>query len=46
MAHARVHRLARAGQVDLGSKNLRFTNSAEANKYVKPAFRKGSDLKL
>ena len=28
------------------SKNLRFTNSAEANKYVKPVFRKGWELKL
>jgi hypothetical protein len=26
--------------------NLRFTNSEEANKYVKPAFREGWELKL
>jgi hypothetical protein len=34
------------GKLMWDSKNLRFTNSAEANKYVKPAFRKGWDLKL
>ena len=34
------------GKLLWDSKNLRFTNSAEANKYVKPSFRKGWDLKL
>jgi hypothetical protein len=35
-----------SGKLDWDSKNLRFTNSAEANKYVKPVFRKGWELKL
>ena len=39
-------RVPRAGKLDWDSKNLRFTNSAEANKYVKPMFRKGWELKL
>ena len=34
------------GRLDWDSKNLRFTNSAEANRYVKPQFRKGWELKL
>ncbi len=34
------------GKLDWDSKNLRFINSAEANKYVKPVFRKGWELKL
>lgn len=34
------------GKLDWDSRNLRFTNSAEANKYVKPVFRKGWELKL
>jgi predicted dehydrogenase len=34
------------GKLDWDSKNLRFTNSAEANKYVKPVFRKGWELKV
>ncbi len=34
------------GKLDWDSKNLRFTNSVEANKYVKPAFRPGMELKL
>ncbi len=34
------------GKLLWDSKNLRFTNSAEANKYVKPMFRKGWELKL
>jgi hypothetical protein len=34
------------GKLEWDSKNLRFTNSAEANKYVKPVFRKGWELKL
>ncbi len=34
------------GKLEWDSKNLRFTNSPEANKYVKPAFRKGWELKL
>jgi predicted dehydrogenase len=34
------------GKLLWDSKNLRFTNSEEANKYVKPVFRKGWELKL
>jgi len=34
------------GRLEWDSKNLRFTKSAEANKYVKPEFRKGWELKL
>jgi hypothetical protein len=34
------------GKLEWDAKNLRFTNSAEANKYVKPMFRKGWELKL
>ena len=34
------------GKLDWDSKALRFTNSAEANKYVRPAMRKGWELKL
>ena len=34
------------GKLEWDSKNLRFTNNAEANKYVKPVFRKGWELKL
>jgi hypothetical protein len=34
------------GRLDWDSRNLRFTNSPEANKYVKPVFRKGWELKL
>ena len=34
------------GKLEWDSKNLRFTNSVEANKYVRPAFRKGWELKL
>jgi predicted dehydrogenase len=34
------------GKLEWDSKNMRFTNSAEANKYVKPEFRKGWELKL
>ncbi|MBM3764209.1 MAG: Gfo/Idh/MocA family oxidoreductase [Acidobacteria bacterium] len=34
------------GKLNWDSKNLRFTNSVEANKYVKPMFRKGWELKL
>jgi predicted dehydrogenase len=34
------------GKLAWDSKNLRFTNSAEANKYVKPVFREGWELKL
>ena len=34
------------GKLDWDSKNLRFTNNAEANKYVRPVFRKGWELKL
>ena len=35
-----------SGKLEWDSRNLRFTNSPEANKYVKPVFRKGWDLKL
>jgi len=34
------------GKLEWDSKNLRFTNSAEGNKFVKPVFRKGWELKL
>ena len=34
------------GKLEWDSKNLRFTNSAEANHYVKPQFRKGWELTL
>jgi hypothetical protein len=34
------------GKLEWDSRNLRFTNSPEANKYVKPVFRKGWELKL
>ena len=34
------------GKLEWDAKNLRFTNSAEANKFVKPVFRKGWDLKV
>jgi predicted dehydrogenase len=34
------------GKLLWDSKNLRFTNSAEANQYVKPVFRSGWELKL
>jgi hypothetical protein len=35
-----------AGKLDWDAKLMRFTNSAEANKYVKPVFRKGWELKV
>ncbi|SPE37732.1 Oxidoreductase domain protein [Candidatus Sulfopaludibacter sp. SbA3] len=34
------------GKLEWDSRNQRFTNSAEANKFVKPVFRKGWELKL
>ena len=34
------------GKLECDSKNLHFTNSAEANKYVKPVFSKGWELRL
>ncbi|MBI4906896.1 MAG: Gfo/Idh/MocA family oxidoreductase [Acidobacteria bacterium] len=34
------------GKLQWDSKNLRFTNSVEANKYLKPVFRAGWELKL
>jgi len=34
------------GKLQWDSQNLRFTNSAEANKYVQPVFRKGWEMKL
>lgn len=34
------------GKLDWDARNLRFTNSVEANKYVKPIFRPGWELKL
>ena len=33
-----------SGRLDWNSKTVSFTNSAEANKYVKPVFRKGWEL--
>ena len=34
------------GKLDWDAKNMRFTNSPEANKFVKPVFRKGWELKV
>ena len=34
------------GKLDWDSKNVRFTNSVEGNKYVKPAFKPGWELKV
>ena len=34
------------GKLEWDAKNLRFTNSPEANKFVKPVFRKGWELKV
>jgi predicted dehydrogenase len=34
------------GKLEWDSKALRFTNSAEANKYVRPSMRKGWEIKL
>ena len=34
------------GKLNWDAKALRFTNSAEANQYVRPVFRKGWELKL
>lgn len=34
------------GKLEWDAKNMRFTNNAEANKYVKPQFREGWELKL
>ena len=34
------------GKLEWDSKNLRFTNSPEANKFVRPVFRKAWELKL
>jgi hypothetical protein len=34
------------GRLNWDTTNLRFTNSAEANKYVKPVFRRGWEMKL
>jgi hypothetical protein len=34
------------GKLEWDSRNLRFTNSAGANKYVRPVFRKGWELRL
>ncbi len=35
-----------SGKLDWDSKNLRFTNSAEASRFVKPVFRPGREMKL
>jgi len=34
------------GKLEWDSRNLRFTNNADANRYLKPVFRKGWELKL
>jgi hypothetical protein len=34
------------GKLDWDSSRQRITNNAEANKFVKPVFRKGWELKL
>jgi hypothetical protein len=41
--HATLHV---PGKLEWDAKNLRFTNSPEANRFVKPVFRKGAELKL
>jgi len=46
MAGAGEPRPARAGQARMDSQRVRFTNSDEANKFVRPLFRKGWELKL
>jgi len=35
-----------SGKLEWDSQNLRFTNSPEANRFVKPVFRRGWELKL
>jgi hypothetical protein len=34
------------GRLEWNPNDLRFTNSPEANRFVKPVFRKGAELKL
>jgi hypothetical protein len=34
------------GKLEWDAKNLRFTNSPEANQFVKPVFKKGAELAL
>jgi hypothetical protein len=34
------------GKLDWDAKNIRFTNNADANKYLRPVFRKGWELKV
>jgi hypothetical protein len=34
------------GKLEWDAKNMRFTNSPEANQFVKPVWKKGADLKL
>ena len=34
------------GKLEWGARNLRFTNSPEANRFVRPVFRKGFELKV
>jgi hypothetical protein len=34
------------GKLNWDAENMRFTNSEEANKYVKPHFREGWEMKL
>ena len=34
------------GKLEWDAKNMRFPNSPEANKFIKPVFRKGWELKL
>jgi hypothetical protein len=34
------------GKLDWDSRNLRFTNNPDANKYLRPAVRKGWELKV
>jgi hypothetical protein len=35
-----------SGRLDWDSKNIRFTNNTDANKYLRPVFRKGWELKV
>jgi hypothetical protein len=34
------------GKLEWDARNMRFTNSPETNRFVKPLFRKGTELKL
>ena len=46
VARAGCDRLALPGKLEWDSKNIRFANNAEANRYVKPVVRPGWELKV